>query len=1131
MSLRLVYGRAGSGKSYFCFQEIAKRIQEGEKIYMITPEQFSYTAEKKLLEAANTTAVLSAEVITFQRMAYRVMQEVGGRNQTTLSDIGKSMLVYYLLGQKKKKFTFLGKSDENLETIKTAITEFKKHQIKPEKIKEILEQIEDPYLAKKLEDMALIYSQYQKQIEDKYIDENDILTKLEENIEKWEAYKGATIYLDEFSGFTEQEYALIRKLLLQAKQVTITITSDSLEEANRPETDIFYDNKKTIGKLLNLAKENNITLDMPVYLGKLLRFQNKELQHIEQNMYQIPYHPYPEKVEHMHLFLAANPYSEIEEVAKQIVMLVNTDGYQYHDIGIITKNMDAYSSLAKAIFREYEIPVFIDEKRDLSQNILMKYILSIFDIFAQNWSYEAMFAYIKSGLVQDLEQEDIFKLENYCIQWGIKGKKWYQEDWKYGIIDEKNEKEIEYLNQVRRQIIGPLLELKTRLTTSKTVQEMTKSLYQYLIDNQIPEQLEQRIEEMKKEEMLDLANAYEESWKVLIHVLDELVLTLGDEKVGFDNYNKLLKVGLNSSSLATIPGTQDQVILGDVDRSRSHPMKAVFIIGLNDGAFPSNNKEEGFFNDTDRTYLKEKGMELAKGTIDKLYEDNFNIYKAFMTPERELYLSYTSSDNEGKSQRPSILISKIKKLFPSIVEESDVVERKSSITRRKPTFEALLEQLRALSQGEEIDPIWYGVYEYFIQKEETKERLKQSLKGMEYSNLPEIIKPENIEKLYGKTLQTSISRLEKYQSCPFSFYLKYGLKLKEQEHYQVKMVDTGSFMHDIIDTFFETVAEEGKNVKEIDRKELEKIIEDIIQEKLALSKNYIFTSSAKFRNLTRRLKKVILKSIQYIIESLKISDFNVYGTELEFKDGKEYPAIKLTLEDGKRVEITGKIDRVDIAKNEDGTYLRIIDYKSSVKSIDLNEVMAGLQIQLLTYLDAVTEKVEDSIPAGILYFNLIDPILKADRNKTDEEITAEMKKKFKMNGYILADVKVAKMMDKGLESGSSSVIPAYLDKSGNLSKAKSNAISREEFENLEQYIKKLVKQISREILTGKIELKPYYNPKNKKTPCEYCEYKAICQFNPRLKGNCYRYIGNLDKNAILGELKGKEKDKERTDIE
>lgn len=303
------------------------------------------------------------------------------------------------------------------------------------------------------------------------------------------------------------------------------------------------------------------------------------------------------------------------------------------------------------------------------------------------------------------------------------------------------------------------------------------------------------------------------------------------------------------------------------------------------------------------------------------------------------------------------------------------------------------------------------------------------------------------------------------------------------------------------------------------KEEIEETIKNIIREKLTQNRNYILGATKKYQILTKRLEKLILQAMQYIIASMVQSDFEIMGNEVEFNHKKDYPPMEITLEDGKRIEITGKIDRIDLAKGKEGDYIRIIDYKSSLKNIDLNEVVAGLQIQLLTYLDAITSKQENLIPAGVLYFNLIDPILKADRNKTDEEIEQEIKKQFKMQGLILADVNVVRMMDKTLQKGASNLIPAYLDQNQNISEARSSVITKEQFKTLQKHIDKVIKEIAKEIYSGQIEIKPYYNQKKKKTPCDYCEYKSICNFDPNC--NSYYYIPNKPKEQILEEIEEK----------
>ena len=1113
MSLRIIYGRAGTGKSEYCYREIAEKIKADNQILIITPEQFSFTAEKKLMEAIDANAVFNAEVVTLSRMAYRVINEIGGRTETNLSKCGKAMLIYSILNNNKKELKLIGKNDENVDMLDTAITEFKKHGISIEQLKQEIDKQEDIYLKNKLTDLSLVYEGFENQLSGKYIDETDLLTILAENIENTDMFNNQYIYIDEFAGFTKQEYQIIEKLILVANQVTVTICIDELNIPKNPNTDIFYSNENTVNKLFEIAQNCGTKVE-EIKLENKYRFKSNELKHLEENLYENRPHKYTNSVENIKLFLAKNQYSEIEEVAKNILKLVRDNGYRYKDISIITKNISNYSSLARAIFDKYDIPIFIDENRDLNQNIIIQYILSVLEIFTKNWSYESVFNYIKTGF-SNIEEDEIFKLEKYCLKWGIKQNKWKKE-FTYGKYEEKDKTEIERLERIRKDIVNPLMKLKSDIDNDKTAEGISKSIYKFLVEENIAEKINKKIEELEKVGQVDLVKEYQSSLQTILDILDEIVLVFSDDKMTIDKYAQILKVGFKNSNLTKIPGTQDQVIMGDVDRSRSHKVKAIFIIGLNDGEFPSVHKDEGFLNDLDRETLKQDGIELAKGTIENLYEDNFNIYKAFSTAEEKLYLLYSSSDVQGKALRPSMLINKIKKIYPMLQEESDVIETKAEVLNKKTTYDELIIQLSKLKEQDEIDKVWYYVYDYYKKDTEWNTKLEQNLKGLNYTNIPEKIEQTNIDKLYGNTLVTSISKLERYRSCPFSYYLQYGLKIKPEEELKIQTLNTGTFIHEIIDEFFGTVREAGIKLAEITDEQLAEIINKIIDEKLKQSQNYIFTSTAKYRALVVRLKKIIQKALKYIIGTLVQSRFEVLGTEVEFGEKGKYKPIRLTLEDGKRIEIIGKIDRIDTAQSEDGRYLRIIDYKSSAKNIDLNEVYAGLQIQLLTYLDAACKE-EDLMPAGVLYFSMLEQMIKADKRMEQEEIEEKIRANFKMKGLILADVNVVKLHDKKLEKGSSALVPAYIDKEGNLSEKKTSGVTAEQFEELQKYMYIVIKQISKEILGGNIDLKPYY--KDKKTPCKYCDYKSVCGFNMGGCENNYNYIDKKSKEEILAKIK------------
>ena len=502
MSLRFIYGKSGTGKTTYCFNEIKKLIEDNQKVYIITPEQFSFTAENNLMKICEKKAILNAEIITFERMAFRVITEVGGIKSNEITNIGKAMLLTSIIEKQKENLSLLGKTDKNLDLITRMITELKKNNITIDMLEENTKSIKDNYLKLKLDDIKLLYSEFNNEIAHKYLDDNDLLTIVKEKIKDSTMFRNSYIFIDEFAGFTKQEYGIIEELLKLSNQVNITMNTDSLEESVFIENDIFAENKKTITKIKKIANQNKIDILNPIELKDIYRYKSEEIKHLVENLYSLNTKKYERKCKDIKLFLANNNYSEIENVANNIVELVRENEYRYRDISIITKETEEYSGLIKSIFKKYNIPVFIDEKKDLNQNILVKYIIAILDIFAKSWSADAIFNYLKTGF-NNISNEDVFILENYCKKCGITGFKKLSNEWTM-VTDSKED--IEYLNDIRVQVITPLIKFKEELGKNKTVKDITKSIYLFLEENNIKEILLNKINTFNEKGLIDLAN-------------------------------------------------------------------------------------------------------------------------------------------------------------------------------------------------------------------------------------------------------------------------------------------------------------------------------------------------------------------------------------------------------------------------------------------------------------------------------------------------------------------------------------------------------------------------------------------------------------------------------------------------
>lgn len=562
--LKIIYGKSGTGKSQKIYEDIKENLLN-EKIFLIVPEQSNLTTEQNLINYLNVKSLINCQVLTLSRMAFRILEEQSKENRKTLTKSGKAMIIYDILKKEEKKLKFLGKSDRNVDIIINMITELKKHNI----TEEILGNTEilDEYTRLKIEDIKLIYQKYNDKIKENFIDENDILSIIAEKIKYSKMFENSLIYIDNFNGFTPQEYIVFEELLKASQNISVAVTADNLEVGDK-ELDLFYFNKIFAKKLIEIAKKNNKNIKLD-FCEKNLRINNEELNFLEKSLSSNKFKVYDKELKNIKLFLANNPYSEIEYIAEEILKLVKEENYKYNEIAIVTNNLEEYSLDSKVIFDKYNIPVFIDEKKDLNQNILIKYILAILDIYSKNWSYESVFNFLKIGML-DISEYDIFSLENYCKKWGIKYNKWFKE-FNYEEINEEQTK----LEILRKKIVNPIIEFKSKASKNKTAKEITKCLYDFLINNHVDQILDNKIKQIGSQE---INSEYNTSYKILVQVLDTIVECFGNEKMDFDKYRELLQIGFSQSELGKIPMSQDQVILGDSKRSRNSNIKVTFIL-------------------------------------------------------------------------------------------------------------------------------------------------------------------------------------------------------------------------------------------------------------------------------------------------------------------------------------------------------------------------------------------------------------------------------------------------------------------------------------------------------------------------------------------------------------------------
>lgn len=1137
MAIRFIFGRAGSGKSQFCLNQIKKKLEnkKNNKLILLVPEQYTFHTEKKLLEVVGERGLLRAEVLSFKRMASRVFNECGGRTLTRMNDSGKNMLIYKLLkdkGDELEYFNRMAKQQGFAGVVSKTITEFKKYNISSEILKIKDDCIEDEELKKKLKDLTLIFNEFNETLHKKYIDSEDELIILAEKLMNCSIYENAEIWIDEFTTFTPQQLDVIKMLSKSSKTINITLCSDNLSEGIKSdETDIFDAIKNTENKVLRMMKDNNISYMEPIDLnkGNCYRFKDsKELQHIESHFFTYPFKEYKGENKDIRLYKANNSYDELENVAKDILRLVRDEGYRYKDIAIVCRDVDNYEKITSIIFNEYNIPYFIDKKREVLSNPLIILIISTLEILISNWSYESVFKYLKSGLI-GIEIEYIDILENYVLANGIKGHKWTGE-LLYKRKEETTEEDI-LIAEVMEEIRLPLMELHKQLNGKKNLRQLAIGLYNFLVKLKVFDTMEAWLDEFNEIGLQDKIKEYSQVPAIVMEILDQAVDVIGEEIVDIKTFSKILVSGFEEQEIGVIPMALDQVNIGDIARVKGRDVKALYIVGVNDGVLPSANKEEGIISDRERNILRDIGVELASDTKSRAFEEQFMVYTALTISSVYLMVSYPMADFEGKSLRPSIIIPRLKKVLPNMEEESEIYNKQSKIdkfnkiTSPIPTFNELIGALRMEFEKEEIEEYWAQTFKWFENDKDFKEKSSRMFKGLTYTNLTEKMPRAKIKKLYatdsGK-LMFGVSRIEKYAQCPFGYYVQYGLKAKDRKLYEFNAPDLGSFMHDVLDSFTNRVKDEKIAWSDLNKERCRSMVGELIEKKLSEDSNSILNSNKRYMYFADRFKRTITKSVMVIAEQMKRGEFEVFKNEFAFGSFKDEEPIKLELPSKETVYLVGRIDRIDTLDMDGNTYLKIVDYKSGSKKFDLNELYYGLQIQLLVYLDALIKNSKhlldkQAIPGAILYFRIDDPIIKSKKELGEEEVQKQVLEKLKMNGLLLKDAKLVKAMDNNMETYSL-VIPATFKKDGDFS-SNSSVVTEEQFNILRKYVNEKMTEICEEMLSGEIKIEPCKSQKT--TYCTYCDYSSVCQFDTGIKDNKYKVILKKDNETLWNDMKDK----------
>ncbi len=1091
--LKFVTGRINSGKTTYIRNVIKEKLNSGaEKVYLIVPEQFSFESERSMLTLLGEKAALKVEVCSFSRLAQNVLGDIHGVRR--LDEAGRVALMSTALDETADKLNVYGRFSRSIGVVSEMLKisdEFKKCAVTPAMLDETAHKLPQGMLRKKLSDLSVVVSAFDALVAQRFSDSRDDLTLLADKLLDDKFFSGITVIIDGFKGFTKQEFDVIARIISQSEDVYVTLC---LDEIFAGEYDItpFASVRDTARKLMDIAKKNSVAVSrirVPEYSG---RYVSPCLEALESELYSVSATPYECDCSDVTVYSASTAYEECDYVAVTIKRLLREEGYRCRDIAVISRSEDEYSKSLRAALKKHGVPVFEDKRRPLASQPPVVMARAAIEIAARGYSTDAVMRLLKTQLTL-LTVEEISELENYVRMWKIDGRKWL-DTWcnhPSGLgqsLGEKDKKYLAHLNLLREKCVLPLEKFRVTFRKSSDATDMMKSVYNYLIDVKAPENLKKLAVALnnsgEKSDAVELGRV----WDKLMLILDQLATALAESKTDPEHMLQLFSLVLGVQDIGVIPHGIDEITIGSAERIRVNRPRAVFVVGVNDGVFPKKPSLGRVLGDADRQILTDMGLSVASASQNDFIEERYIAYSALCCASERLYVSCCHTDFSGGEKNPSELIGQIKRILPrcKMIDSSDFADI-DLIQSEASAFEVAAKNWKTESVlSSTLKACFADMQEYDLR-----------IKALERAGGKTDFKIENTEtagRLFGDDIYVSATKIEDYGKCPFMYFCRHGLKLNEQRTAEMDAMISGIVVHYVLENI---VSKFGKQLVDFDSDRVKEEVVLLLDEFLRLNLG-AEQRDERFDFLYRRLCDSLCVVVTRLINEMKLSDFEPADFELQI-GGKE-PEIKqfeINLSDGGKVILSGQVDRVDVLKTENQTFVRVMDYKTGSKKFDLNDVMHGLNMQMLLYLFAIKangkERYGNVVPAGVLYVPAKSASGRIGRDVTQDKLEAEVIKEGRMSGIMLDDDRVTHAVDT---EHTGTVVAV------NRKGMYDNLISLTQLAALEKKVTETVRQMGESLHCGLIPAQPKFGG-TYKLPCKYCLYADICLHEGESEENDY----------------------------
>lgn len=1114
--LQIIKGRSGSGKTEFIHKKICTETED-VSVILIVPEQSSFQCEKRILSDMGAKRASKVAVLSFKRLYNAVAEKYGGLNLKSIDDGAKAVIMSMAAEEMSDKLLLYGnrsKRSDFAELMLGTVNEYKMCALSPNDIFSAASKVKNARLRRKLTESALVYSAYNSFLGSAYADPDDDMTRLNEMLCEHHFFKGKTVYIDSFNGFSGQELKILEHIIRQSELVYITLCCDNIS-SNEINNSIFKESHTTLRQLRTIAKKCGIKELPVIQLEAQSRYKSPSVAAIEESIFRFDGDCYNLNDGSVQLYEAMDEYDEIQQTARDISRLVYEMGYTYSEISVICRRPEMYRNIIAAEFPKYDIPYFMSNPQSLEDKPLVCLVLSAFDIINSSFNTESILDFLKTGLTP-LEPDDIFLLENYVYMWDIKGKRWKQPFTMNpdGNTDTIDEAALAYIEALRKTVTEPLVEFADSVANAVNGGEISKAVYMLLERLSTAERMKKLVDSFGK--LIDVKQKETEAriWDIVMNILDKMYTILKNTTVDSRRYCELLRMMIAKNPISDIPQTLDQVIIGAAGNIRSEAKKAVFVIGAHDGIFPAVPAASGLFSDSERMALIEMELPLYDSIYGMSLKEKFIAYSALSLPSEKLFISRHIADSKGEPCEPSIIFKEIEAILGKLE-----TRRRSSLAVNDLFFNEAQSFEECASMWNDNTVLSASLKEYFSKADGYSDK---------YSAIERAVNEEpyklsdtlHTKSIFGNTLLLSASQTEVYYQCPFKYFCRYGLKALPRKKAVMDSGMYGSAVHYILENL---LREEGiENLKKASETELFGLIKkytELYIEGIGGSSERTGRFMAQFELIEKNIS-ILLKRL---IDEFTAGSFIPADFELEISQNGDIPAYELELPNGERAAVIGKVDRVDTFIHKGEKYIRIVDYKTGIKKFRLSDILYGLNIQMLLYLAAIEKNGRDYYsenkyklaPAGILYMPST-PDSSTGENSTDEikkSILQKRQSAFKMNGLLIDDQDILNAMEEGIKG---IYIPAKVNSSGRIEKTGKSVVSAEEYGRIFSYIDHKLIKMAEAILDGKIERSPL---KGAVDACKFCDYKTICGYED---GKTSRRVCNLSLDNTLEIINSEE---------